>query len=86
MTTPSGGTPSSGGSSFENSQAGLGGADAVPDTPDGAAHGTEPGARRKGQGEPTARVASRGGPSIIVWAIVALVLLAVVAYLAGAFR
>ena len=79
-------TPSSGGSSFENSQAGLGGADAVPDTPGGAAHGAEPGARRKGEGQPTARVSSGGGSGIVMWVIVALVLLAVVAYLAGAFR
>src|SRR2546423_3678965 len=77
-------TPSSGGSSFENGQAGLGGADAVPDTPDAPAHGTEPGARRKGAGAPTARVGSGGAPSIVVWVVGLLVLLAIVAYMAGA--
>ena len=77
---------SSGPSGSENPEAGYGGADAVPDTPDGVAHGAEPGGTRKGSGAPTARVGAGGGLGALWWAVGALVVLALLAYALGLFR
>ena len=79
-------TPSSGGSGFDNPQAGQGGADAVPDTPDNTAPGAEHGERRKGERGPAPRAGVGGAPSKIIWIIGLLVVVAAIAYFAGLFR
>ena len=65
-------------------EAALGGADAVPDTPDVAAHGTNPGPASGGQ--PLARVGAGGGPPAIAWiaGLLALIVALVVGF--GIFR
>ena len=70
---------SQGGSSFENPQAALGGADAVPKTSDIPAHGTEPEQRQHGV---TAQVPGGKGPAL-VWIVLAVLVAAVLFYLIG---
>lgn len=79
-------TPSSGGSGFDDQETNLGGADAVPDTPDTVSRGAEPNARNvREQGGYTATVSS-GGVSPVVWIVGALAVLALIAYAVGLFR
>ncbi len=73
-------TPSSGGSGFQDRQAGQGGADAVPDTPDIAAHGAHPGGRPEEPRPSTAPVASGGGFGLIGWVVVAVLILLALIY------
>jgi hypothetical protein len=70
---------SQGGSSFENPQAALGGADAVPKTSDIPAHGTEPEQRQHGV---TAQVPA-GRPSLIMWVVLAVIVAALLFYFVG---
>ena len=89
MTAPNG--PDAG--RYRNAETALGGADAVPDTPDVAAHGTEPGGsggaerRQAPRGsEPLARVSAGGGPPAIVWVGGVLALIVLVVFGLGVFR
>ncbi len=73
-------TPSSGGGGFQDRETGQGGADAVPDTPDVAAHGAHPGAR-PAEGRPsTAPVTSTGGFGLIGWVVVVVLILLALVY------
>ena len=87
MATPTG--PDAG--RYRNAEAALGGADAVPDTPDIAAHGTEPGwdgadRRTEKRGSPPlARVSPGGGPPAVVWIGGVLALLVLIAVGFGIF-
>lgn len=74
-------TPSDGGSGFEDSESGLGGADAVPDTPDVPGHGTEP--NQPWDGVATARVGAGGGPRPFAWLAAGLGLLVLLVYVVG---
>ena len=65
-----------------NSEAALGGADAVPDTPDLARHGTTPGSPLPVTAPPTP--ARRWNP--LVWFAVVVALGIVLAYAAGMLR
>ncbi|HEV7593770.1 MAG TPA: hypothetical protein VGO33_02150 [Gemmatimonadaceae bacterium] len=65
-----------------NSEAALGGADAVPDTPDLARHGTAPGSPLPVTAPPTS--ARRRNP--LVWFAVIVALGIVLAYAAGMLR
>lgn len=75
-------TPSNAGSGFD--EAGYGGADAVPDTPDTPGHGTEPNQPRFGNAR--ANVRSGGGAGRLVLLVGALALFVALVYLAGFFR
>ena len=76
-------TPSSGGSGFEDTETSLGGADAVPDTPDVPGHGTEPEQPIDG----TARaIVGSAGPRVAGWAIALVGLLVFIAYTIGWVR
>jgi hypothetical protein len=77
----------------QDRQPDLGGADAVPDTPNVAGHGAEPGfvERRKAPRGPSprpplARVKTGGGIGILGWAVLALAALVALAYAIGLFR
>jgi hypothetical protein len=69
---------SEGPNSFENPEAGRGGADAVPDTPDVTGHGTEPDERMRGTA--TARVHPGGGMTLVGWIVVVLVIVVLLVY------
>jgi hypothetical protein len=72
---------SQGPSSFQNPEAAHGGADAVNDTPDVPAHGTQPEERTTGTAR--ARVGSGRGVPVLGWILALLVAIIVVAYIAG---
>lgn len=73
-------TPSSAGSSFEDSEAAHGGADAVPDTPDVPGHGTEP--EQLPDGAARALV-SGGGPAAAGWTVALFGIVVLAAYIVG---
>jgi len=72
---------SQGPSSFQNPEAAHGGADAVNDTPDVPAHGTQPEERTTGTAR--ARVRSGRGVPVLGWILLLLIVIVVVAYIAG---
>ncbi|HEX5436877.1 MAG TPA: hypothetical protein VFW98_06945 [Gemmatimonadaceae bacterium] len=69
---------SQGPNSFQDRETSLGGADAVPGTPDVAGHETEPEAPVRGHS--TARVSAGGGVALVWWIVAVLVILVLVAY------
>jgi len=66
-----------------DSEAQLGGADAIEKTTYVVGKGTDPSARLNG---PSAKVASRGAPFVVVAVLVALMALVALAYLIGILR
>jgi hypothetical protein len=69
---------------YRDAEAQLGGADAVEKTTYVVGKGTDPNAR-KGD-EPTATVAGRGAPMMVLAVVIALVVLVALAYLVGVVR
>jgi hypothetical protein len=69
---------------YRDAEASLGGADAVEKTTYVVGAGTDPNAR-KGEG-PSATVAGRGAPMMVVLVVIALVGLVALAYLVGIVR
>lgn len=77
---------SSGGSGFDDQETSLGGADAVPDTPDTVERGAEPNRNNvREEGGYTASI-SGGGISPVVWVVGIVAVLALIAYAVGIFR
>ena len=74
-------TPSSGGGGFEDREAGLGGADAVPDTPDVAGHGTEP--NQPAPGRVRGEIKSSGGLAPAAWLVIIVIALVVLLLYGG---
>jgi hypothetical protein len=72
---------SQGPSSFENTEAAQGGADALNDTPDVPAHGTDP--EQHTTGTARARVSSGSGVPVLGWLLIALIVLVILAYVVG---
>lgn len=69
---------------YRDSEAALGGADAVEKTTYVEGHGTRPEARVP-PGMPTATVPARGGRNPLIWIVVVVVALLVVVYFGGLF-
>ena len=67
----------------KDSEAQFGGADAVEKTTYVVGKGTDPSARLNG---PSAKIASRGAPFVVVAVLVALMVLVAIAYLIGILR
>jgi hypothetical protein len=75
---------SDGPNSFKDSETSFGGADAVNDTPDVPAHGTEPEERRTGTA--SGRVSPGGGLGGATLVLVIVMIIIVLVYLVGVFR
>ena len=74
---------SQGPNSFQNPEAGQGGADAVNDTPDQPSHGTEP--EQPTSGAVRARVQPGSGIPTLGWLLMGLIVLVVVIFAMGLF-
>ncbi len=75
---------SEGPSGFRNPEAAHGGADAINDTPTGAAHGAE--IEQPITGTARARVNPGTGMPLLGWILLVLIVLVVIVFIAGIFR